>query len=121
MSMRMRLGQVSEEKGQYRARKLRVVKPDTAGTSDETAASSAATDASAILGNAVMYAAMSWVACCMEQAGEAVNVMPLGGGLFDAEVRLSGGGSMWLRVRLILTKSLEAGPVLSSRIEPIHP
>lgn len=77
----------------------------------------AALSASAVLGKAVMHAAMSWVACCMEKQGESVDVMPLSGGLFDAEVHLAGGGSMWLRVRLIL----EAGPVLSTRVEPIHP
>jgi hypothetical protein len=58
---------MSEERGQYKARKLRVVKPDQSVTSDEKVAG----DASAILGNAVMYAAMSWVACCM--AGSARN------------------------------------------------
>lgn len=83
----------------------------------KSAETQASLDASAVLGNAVMYSAMSWVACCMEQQGEAVSVMPLGGGLFDAEVRLVGGRSIWLRVRLIL----EAGPVLTSRVEPVHP
>lgn len=113
---------------------LRVVKPDgevgseaadPAGSdgrrpdapTEMGALAQARLDASGVLGNAVMYAAMSWVACCMEQTGESVSVMPLGEGLFDAEVRFYEGPSIWLRVRL----TLESGPVLSTRVEPIHP
>lgn len=126
---------MSEQQASYRIRgggKLRVVKPEESAERDadhgvtnddpeaERAGQKAAADASAgalVLGNAVMHAAMSWVACCMEKQGESVGVMPLGGGLFDAEVKLSGGDSIWLRVRLVL----EAGPVLSTRVEPVHP
>ena len=120
---------MSEQRATYHAGRrthLRMVKPavtpeqveqvnrdlDAGGEESE-----ASREAAAILGNAVMHAAMSWVACCMEKQGESVEVMPLGGGLFDAEVRLQGGGSMWLKVRLIL----EAGPRLMTQIEPIHP
>ena len=74
-------------------------------------------DADTVIGNAVMYAAMSWVACCMERAGESVSVASLGGGIFDAEVSLSGGGSTFLRVTL----DLGVGPRLRTMVEPIHP
>ena len=74
-------------------------------------------DASKVVGTAVSYAAMSWVACCMERPGVEVNVAQVGGGIFDAEVLLQGGGSQWLRVTLIL----EYGPRLRTLVEPIHP
>lgn len=101
--------------GKRRNPQLRIVKSEEPEPPDQHAKLSE--DADAILGNAVMYAAMSWVSCCMELQGEAVSVMPLGGGLFDAEVRLAGGKAIWLRVRLVL----EAGPVLTARVEPVHP
>ena len=66
---------------------------------------------------AVAHAAMSWVACCMERAGENVTVATLGGGVFDAEVTLVGGGSTFLRVTL----DLGVGPRLRTMVEPIHP
>ena len=74
-------------------------------------------DTSKVVGTAVSYAAMSWVACCMERPGVEVNVAQVGGGIFDAEVLLQGGGSQWLRVTLIL----EYGPRLRTLVEPIHP
>ena len=74
-------------------------------------------DASKVVGTAVSYAAMSWVACCMERPGIEVNVAQVGAGIFDAEVLLQGGGSQWLRVTLIL----EYGPRLRTLVEPIHP
>lgn len=74
-------------------------------------------DASTIINNAVMHAAMSWVSCCQEKAGVSVGVCALGGGLFDAEVTTADGRSTFLRVRLIL----ERGPRLSTLVEPIHP
>ena len=74
-------------------------------------------DTSKVVGTAVSYAAMSWVACCMERPGVGVNVAQVGAGIFDAEVLLQGGGSQWLRVTLIL----EYGPRLRTLVEPIHP
>ena len=74
-------------------------------------------DASKVVGTAVSYAAMSWVACCMERPGVEVNVSQVGAGIFDAEVLLQGGGSQWLRVTL----SLDYGPRLRTLVEPIHP
>jgi hypothetical protein len=53
----------------------------------------------------------------MEQRGETVDVHTLGGGLFDAEVHLIGGGSTWLRVALLL----ETGPRLRMDVHPLHP
>ena len=106
---------MSEQRAPYHTKPaLRVVKPHE--EAEETAQKSSG-EASAIISQAVMYAAMAWVSCCMEQQGVEVNVMPLGGGLFDAQVRLAGGGDIWLRVRLIL----EAGPMLRTVVEPIHP
>ena len=74
-------------------------------------------DADTIIGNAVMHAAMSWVACCQEKQGVSVSVAQVGGGLFDAEVMTPDGGSTFLRVTLIL----ERGPRLRTQVEPIHP
>ena len=74
-------------------------------------------DTSKVVGTAVSYAAMSWVACCMERPGVGVNVAQVGAGIFDAEVLRQGGGSQWLRVTLIL----EYGPRLRTLVEPIHP
>lgn len=74
-------------------------------------------DAAAVIGNAVMHAAMSWVACCQEKDGVTVSVATLGSGLFDAEVLLADGSSVFLRVTLIL----ESGPRLRTVVEPIHP
>jgi hypothetical protein len=45
------------------------------------------------------------------------HVPDVGGGIFDAEVLLQGGGSQWLRVTL----ALEYGPRLRTLVEPIHP
>src|SRR5690242_18241107 len=67
-------------------------------------------DASTIIGNAVMYAAMSWVSCCQEKAGVSVSVSQVGSGLFDAEVTTADGRSTFLRVRL----NLERGPRLQA-------
>ena len=74
-------------------------------------------DTSKVVGTAVAHAALAWVACCMERPGVEVNVAQVGGGIFDAEVLLQGGGSQWLRVTL----SLEYGPRLRTLVEPIHP
>ena len=83
----------------------------------EEAQQEQAHDANTIIGNAVMHAAMSWVACCQEKQGVSVSVAQVGGGLFDAEVTTADGGSTFLRVRLIL----ERGPRLQAVVEPIHP
>lgn len=63
---------------------------------------------------------MSWVACCIEQPAVEVNVAQLGGGIFDADVKLENGQSqesVWLRVTL----ALDYGPRLRTLVEPIHP
>jgi hypothetical protein len=82
-------------------------------------------DASTVIGNAVMYAAMSWVACCMEKSGAMVSVAALGGGLFGAEVTFAEGGSFFLRVTLALEHGPGVGPGVGPRlrtvVEPIHP
>ena len=74
-------------------------------------------DASQVIGQAVMYAAMSWMACCIEQTAIEVNVARVGAGVFDAEVKLANGQSQWLRVTL----ALEYGPRLRTLVEPMHP
>lgn len=70
-----------------------------------------------VVGTAVAHAAMCWVACCHERQGITVTVSPLGGGMFDAEVSLVGGGSLFVRVTL----DLSVGPRLRTLVEPIHP
>ena len=74
-------------------------------------------DAGVILGRLVMHAAMAWVAGCTERDAHTVDVARVGSGVFDASVHLMGGGEQMLRV----TTDLVAGPVLTLRIEPIHP
>lgn len=41
-------------------------------------------DAAAVIGNAVMHAAMSWVACCQEKAGISSRCVRSGAGLIGA-------------------------------------
>lgn len=73
--------------------------------------------ASDVLGQAVMHAAMSWVACCMEKPGESVDVVQVGRGAFHATVHFADGGTYMLAVSMLL----ETGPVLTVQVQPIHP
>lgn len=63
-----------------------------------------------------LLAAMSWVACCIEQQRISEQVATLGNGLWDTEVTLADGNSCYLRVTLML----ETGPRLRTLVEPIH-
>jgi hypothetical protein len=60
---------------------------------------------------------MAWVAACMERDGHTVDVARVGPGLFDATVRLVGGGEVFERVQT----QLETGPRLLLTVEPVHP
>lgn len=75
--------------------------------------------ASELLAQAVMHAAMSWVACCRqpsEQEAHHVEVARVGPGLFDALVHLHSGEVQCLRVRL----DLRSGPTLTSVVSVLH-
>lgn len=92
------------------------------GDGSAVAAEPARHDAQSVIGTAVMHAAMSWVACCMEQQGVRVEVAQIAPGLFDARVYLADSesdavGDIMLRVRL----DLSSGPVLRTQVEPVHP
>lgn len=92
------------------------------GPSEGPSEAAARHDAGSVIGTAVMHAAMSWVACCMELHGVRVDVSQIAPGLFDATVYLSDeagavAGDIMLRVKLDLT----SGPVLRSQVEPVHP
>lgn len=101
---------------------LKVVVSDVAGDglpAIEQQPATPAHDASIVLGNVVMYAAMAWVAACLEQTAENVEVSQVGAGVFDAVVHLSDGKEQWLRVMLALKGG--AAPQLSTTVEPLHP
>ena len=65
----------------------------------------------------IMYACMSWVACCMKQPGESVAIQPLGDGVYEVYVTLMGGDHKLLRVEY----RIEYGPVLRCVVEPLRP
>jgi hypothetical protein len=65
----------------------------------------------------IMYACMSWVACCMERPGQSVAIQPFGDGVYEADVTLMGGDHKLLRVEY----RIEYGLVLRWVVEPLRP
>jgi hypothetical protein len=64
----------------------------------------------------IMYACMSWVACCMERPAESVAIQLLGDGVYEADVTLVGGDHTLLRVEY----RIEYGLVLRCVVEPLR-
>ena len=98
------------------------------GTEEEAAAPEAATEPTPLnqpLQQAIMYAAVSWVALTVERSVYAVDIQPIARRLYEVSVhycdpetgREAAGEGIILRIAL----AVEPGLVLRTSVEPVRP
>lgn len=103
------------------------------GASDDQPSSEQPSSAPAALNQplqqAIMYAAVSWVALCVERSVYAVDIQPIARNLYEVSIHYAdpetggeapggpGAAGIILRVRL----AVERGLALETTVEPVHP
>ncbi|HEX2349268.1 MAG TPA: hypothetical protein VHI51_12630 [Ktedonobacterales bacterium] len=99
------------------------------GASDDQPSSEQPSSAPAALNQplqqAIMYAAVSWVALCAERTVCAVDIQPIARRLYEVSVHYSdavtGGEAHGEGIILRIALAIELGVVLRTRVEPVRP
>jgi len=99
------------------------------GASDDQPSSEQPSSAPAALNQplqqAIMYAAVSWVALCVERTVYAVDIQPIAHNVYEVSVHYSdavtGGEAHGEGITLRIALAIELGMVLRTRVESVRP